>query len=242
MLSKIPVRYAYISVLFAVAVIVGVPFEAMATPAVDLTTQSKQLATQSANMPKLIAVAAYVIGSYFAYRGLLSLRGYIAEPDKNPLPQALGFLVVSALLISLPYTVGVFRNTMGAKNVGIKDMSERYQDEGIADPSSKDFHDTQYNIVKNAYQIPKFVAVLAYVCGTFFAATGLLKLKDWINDGDRNPLNPALFRLITAALLIAFPHILLVVTSVFFAHGNNNSVMVDVTTKMGKLGSFQKIN
>lgn len=217
--------------------------------AVDVKVQAKQLAGQAKNIPKLIAVICYVIGSYFAYRGLMSLQAWIAEPDRNPLPTSLSFLVVSALLISLPHTIALYTNSIGAKSYNLRPEGPEGKQfiEDISPLKTADtdvtFRSTQYHVVKNIYEIPKFIAVLAYVAGAFFAASGLIKLKDWINDADRNPLNPALFRLVTAALLVAFPHILLVATSSFFAYGSGSSASVKVNkmTRIGKMQPFEAI-
>lgn len=234
----------FFPLIVMIMTLIGVPVETWAQSTPDVTGQAKDIAYQMSNVPKLIAVGAYVIGAFFAVKGLLALRAWVAEPEKAPITIALAYLVVASLLILLPYAIGVFRSSMGA---GVKyDMDSAakvYIEKGLLDPSSKDFRNTQYNISKNVYQVPKFVAVLAYICGVFFAATGLMRLKDWINDSSRNPLNPAIFRLMTAALMIAFPHILLLATSTFFLYGSGNtaSVEVNVKTKMGKLSPFIKV-
>lgn len=230
--------------LIAIAALLGLPVDAWAGVAPDAKGSATVLAQQSSNIPKLIAVGAYVIGTYFAVKGLLALRGWVAEPEKNPILKAIAYSVVSALLIALPYTITIFTGTIKADNFKIDNASGSFIEQGMANTTTKDFHQAQYNLSKQSLNIPKLVTVLAYIGGTFFAATGLLRLKDWINDSDRNPLLPALFRLITAALMIAFPHILLVTTATFFSYGSgsNASVEVNVSTKMGKLSPFQKIN
>jgi len=76
--------------------------------------------------------------------------------------------------------------------------------------------ETILNVGNNIKGIPKVVALLSYIIGTFFAASGLLKLKDWINEGDKAGLNPALFRLVLSALLILLPYMVGLANSVFF--------------------------
>ncbi len=241
----------YLLPLFLVLLFVaGVPLDAFAQAAqnaADVSGQAKTLASQASNVPKLIAVGGYIIGTYCAIKGLLALRAWVAEPEKNPITVALAYLVVASLLILLPYTIALFRNTMGASpQYNMDSAGSAYIEQGLTASTmgtAKDFRNVQYNISQNVYQVPKLVAIMAYICGVFFAATGLLRLKDWINDSSRNPLNPALFRLATAALMIAFPHILLVATSTFFAYGgqgNSASVKVNIKTKMGKLSPFTK--
>ena len=104
------------------------------------------------------------------------------------------------------------------------------------------FGKVQQNISTNIVEIPKFITVVAYVIAAFFAATGLVKLKDWINDNEKNPINPALFRLVVASLLIVFPHMLVIVNSTLF--GSKGGQTATVTTadavKAPSLNAFPK--
>ena len=98
----------------------------------------------------------------------------------------------------------------------------------------------QENIARNVAIIPKFIAVLGYVLGVFLTAAGLLKLKDHIMDGSRNPLNPALFRLVVGTLLIYFMHVAIVVNSTMFAEGNNNTGTITRRVPAPDLNVFTK--
>jgi intracellular multiplication protein IcmD len=226
--------------------VLGLPVEAWAQQTQtgpDMVGQTEQVARQISDVPKLLAVFSYVAGTVLSVKGLLSLRRYISDPDQNPLGIPMGLLIAAALLIFLPYLAGLFMTSQNSGNFTIDSAAKGFIEKGIADPNAKDLRDAQYSMSKSIYRVPKFVAILSYACGVFFAASGLVKLKDWINDADRNPLNPAIFRLVTAALMIAFPHVLLVATASFFAHGSgaNASVEVDVTTSVGMLKPFKKL-
>ncbi len=232
------------SLLLTLAVFLCVPWEVWAQDAIDVRNQAKNIATQSSSMPKLMAIFGYVAGATLTVKGLLTLRKWMADPDNNPLTKAIAQLVVASLLVVLPYTIKIFTGTIGVTDTTVPSAVSSFQEKGMQAPGAgedKGLRNTQYKVQQGVRNVPQMAAVLAYVAGAFFAATGLVRLKDWINDADRNPLMPAMFRLLTAALLIAFPHILLVVTSTFFAY-NGDSVMVNVTTKMGKLDSFKKVH
>ncbi len=116
-------------VLALVAVALFLPSLSFAS-GVDLKQQSQQLATQVAIVPKLIALGAYVIGAFFAVRALFALKGFIESPDDNPITKVLGFAAVSALLILLPYIIGVMTNTIGAKNTTQQSSSASFSDSG----------------------------------------------------------------------------------------------------------------
>lgn len=88
---------------------------------------------------------------------------------------------------------------------------------------AQDFGKAQQEIGKNLAQIPPAVAVFAYVMGAFFTVSGLLKLKAWIGDSDRNTLNAALFRLVVASLLIYLPYGIMVMNKTMFGDSASNT-------------------
>jgi hypothetical protein len=218
--------------------------------------QTKQLAEQISTLPKTLAVGAYVIGTFFGVKGLIALRDWMVDAERNPLGKSLGFIIASALLIVLPHMIGVIQRSTTDINYKIDPLAKSWQEatdftgtngkKTFEDPGdTNNFREAQFKMVDSVVSVPKVIVVLAYICGTFFAASGLMKLKDWVNDGERNPLNPALFRLLTAALLVSFPHVLLVVTGSLFGRGDPNSaafaVDVNVNTEMGKLTPFNRL-
>ena len=103
--------------------------------------------------------------------------------------------------------------------------------------------DSQRHISGDIAVIPKVIATIAYVIAAFFAATGLIKLKDWINDGDKNPINGALFRLVVASLLIVFPHVLVIINTTLFGsqeNGDTMGVTAADAVKMQQMDPFKR--
>lgn len=117
--------------------------------------------------------------------------------------------------------------------------------EAFAQTGTPSLSGTQQNIASNIVSVPRFVAVLAYVIGTFFVATGLVKLKDWINDSNKNSLNPAIFRIVVASLLYVFPHVLVMINTSLFGSqkgGSTQNVTEDDCVLMRSLNAFQSSN
>lgn len=94
------------------------------------------------------------------------------------------------------------------------------------------------NIAVNIAVLPKLIAVIAYVIAAFFAATGLLKLKDWMTAPEKNPLQAALFRIIVAALLLVFPHVWIIVNTTFFGGTSTGTQSSDKKVMMQSLRAF----
>ena len=105
-----------------------IPAEAFA----QLQTQSLQeqqvdISKNIAGIPKLIALGSYIIGAFFAVRALFALKGFIEAPDDNPITKVIGFGAVSALLILLPYIIGVMATSIGAENIDVNSASSSFQ-------------------------------------------------------------------------------------------------------------------
>lgn len=101
------------------------------------------------------------------------------------------------------------------------------------------FAETTKNVGTNVRKSVPLIPMISYVCGVFFTASGLLKLKDWINDGDRNPITPALTRLVVATFLILLPHMIRLTTGTLFRRADG-SMHVNVPVVAQNLGAFQK--
>jgi hypothetical protein len=123
--------FAGICLLAALALVL--PMDAFASTTVDVAKQSKTLAAQAVNLPKLIAVGAYVIGAFFAVRCLFALKGFVEAPDDNPITKVISFGAIAALLILLPYIIGLLRNTMGLEQDNQVDSSAQFTNDTESD-------------------------------------------------------------------------------------------------------------
>lgn len=106
------------------------PLDAFATNPTDVTTQAKQVSAQLANIPRLIAMASYVIGTFFAVRALFALKGFIEAPDDNPITKVLGFAAVAVLLILLPYIISIVTGSIGAKVSNVESSGASFKATG----------------------------------------------------------------------------------------------------------------
>lgn len=101
------------------------------------------------------------------------------------------------------------------------------------------FKEVQKGLASNFTSIPKLIAVIAYVIATFFAASGLLQLKEWVIDSDRNTLTAPLLRLAVASLLIYMPHLMSLTNNTLFSR-DGGVASVDIKTPSHSLKAFEK--
>lgn len=104
--------------------------EALASGPKTIGESAKHVSGQMSPLPKLISVICYVIGVYFAVRGLFALKGFIEKPDDNPITRTLGLLSVSALLIMLPYSLHLVKNTFKMQTGKIESAASAFSTKG----------------------------------------------------------------------------------------------------------------
>jgi ABC-type spermidine/putrescine transport system permease subunit II len=112
-----------------VAVALVLPFDAFASTT-DLKKQTEQLGTQIFKIPRLLALAAYAMGAFFAISALFKLKGFIEAPDDNPITQVMARAAIAALLILLPYVITLARESIGAQNSTLTSASSQFNDPG----------------------------------------------------------------------------------------------------------------
>lgn len=81
------------------------------------------------------------------------------------------------------------------------------------------FKDTQESVANDVGLFPKFMSTVSYVVGVYFAADGLLKLKAWMEDSQKNSITHAIFRLSVAGLMVWLPHGMFLANATLFGEG-----------------------
>jgi hypothetical protein len=105
-----------------------------------------------------------------------------------------------------------------------------------------DFDDVQYNLKVGAAGLPRLIALFAYGAGAFFAISGLLKMKDWMDDPTRTTVREFLLRFIVAALLVYMPHVYTVTTGALFGTNAKGGMAMTANDRIrsGNFRSFEK--
>lgn len=169
-------------------------------------------------MPTAIAALAYLIGMYFGTTGVLKLKSHVEAPTQTPLNAAMARFLIGGALISLPIVYEAMQTmitggggsefTSDDAFTGANLMSSLFGqfssilgDIGL----TRDVNAVLGLILSSIESIPNFITALAYLLAMFMGVMGLIKLKDHIEDPDRNPLKEAFVRLFIGALLFSLP-------------------------------------
>jgi hypothetical protein len=171
----------------------------------DLKGTTSQVATELVTIPRLIAMVAYVIGTFFAAKSLFALRRYIDAPDDNPINRVIGFGAVSALLIALPYSIGL--TTMSLAITGQYSLTNTSGSfaSGASCAAGSGIGAVFCNIVAQVRPFAGFLAMASYVIASALLLTGLLNLKAYGDDPSQMPLRSIVVKFVLATMLFSLP-------------------------------------
>ncbi len=105
--------------------------------------------------------------------------------------------------------------------------------------SAQDVSDLAENMVTSVEQLPALVAAIAYILGLILGITGILKIKEHVENPTQVPLRTGVIRLFIGGTLFALP---IVYEAVFQTVGNNplswdnGSIVNDVSGFFGNIG------
>jgi hypothetical protein len=172
----------------------------------DANTAYKTVAGQLTNVPKLIAVICYVIGSFYTARCLLALKRYITDPDENPINAFISYGAIGSLLIVLPYSISVVGRTFAMEAPVVESSQKTFEDEtqyGMSNEGSVASLFT--NLSSNFIPLAKTLAVFAYVMAAAIMLIGLLHLKNYGDDPSQVPVRSIVMKFILASMLVSLP-------------------------------------
>lgn len=202
--------------------------------AADVNNIFHNIISSFSNLPTLLSAVAFIGGITFALSGVFKLKTHVENPSQSPINSAVGRIVIGGILVSLPVIYEVMRQMI----IGFGDNEYAYDDDFSAVgflsslmglPSTilgdvgitRDINAVMNAIITSISDLPTFITVIGYMLGLYLGVTGLLKLKEHIEDPDRNPLKEATIRLFVGACFITLPSVYTVMVSTI-AGGNGD--------------------
>ena len=185
----------------------------------DLSDISQNVVESSSILPGLISAISYIQALLFGATGILKLREHVENPSNVPLRVPIARFLIGGALLALPIVYEAMATALnGGQNVAFDaysfDLGNSWSalggivggvlgEIGI----NEDFNYILASNISSVRFVPSLISALAYLLGLLFGVTGLLKLKDHIENPDQNPLKEAIIRLLIGGALFALPNI-----------------------------------
>ena len=183
----------------------------------DLSDISQHIVLSIEDLPGFISAAAYLLGMLFGITGILKLKEHVENPGNVPIRSALARFLIGGALFALPiifeamattiqgedpvefdpYTLNIAQDFSALNGL----MGQILGAVGI----NEDLNYIMASILGSVRYVPALITGVAYLLAVMFTVIGLLKLKEYIEDPDRNPLKEAIIRFLIGGALFGLP-------------------------------------
>ncbi|MCC6597202.1 MAG: hypothetical protein IT559_00185 [Alphaproteobacteria bacterium] len=230
----------------AVFVLIAQASSALAAPAgPSVSDVTENMVRSTETLPALIAAFAYLFGILMGVLGVLKLRDHVENPTQTPLKVGVIRLLIGGMLFALPiiyeaaYTM--INGTAGAATLSFDVFSITQAVSGMLGTVSGFLPTMNVNEILNQIrlsveEVPALISAAAYLIGLLLGFTGILKLREHVENPEQVPLKEVVIRFVTAGALFALPTIYNAMFDV--VGGNGIGVLGILNSLMGAFGFF----
>jgi hypothetical protein len=204
---------------------------------------AQNLVTATNQFPALLAGICYLIALLLGATAIFKIKDHVENPTQTPIRIGAIRLLIAGALLALPTIYQALYVTFSGgtstlnidSNTIISTMSGMLGTISNLIPTGN-FNNVLSNILNATQEVPAAIAALSYLLAILFGATGLLKLKDHVENPDQNPLKESVIRLLVSGALFAMPSIY---NAMFNAvAGGGIGVMASLASALGATNFF----
>lgn len=185
--------------------------------ATDVDTIVENIRSSSSGLSGLAAAFAYLTGSLFAVLGVMKTIDHVTTPSQTPLRKPVNRFLVGGGLFALPTVIeAAYRTFNGDGAETIFDYSDATAPFAVLLANAAfsgfaslgmNFNSILYWISESIELLPGFIAMLAYILAILMVISGLLKIRDHVDEPERTGIREPVIRLLIAGALLALPTI-----------------------------------
>ena len=208
----------------------------------DVTDVAENIVQNVNKLPWFISSLAYLTGIYFGAVGVDKLRQHVENPAQVKLSAATSRFLGGGALLALPT---IYSAMMKAFTGG---TSSSYKYDEAFSPTNfmsslmggefdlvggflgdlnvtRDVNAVLATILDSIGGVSHIFTAFAYLIGLYMGFLAVLKLKDYIEDPERNPLKEALARFFIGGAFFALPTIYTMMASAIVGNGDSGSIL-----------------
>ncbi|MCB1784376.1 MAG: hypothetical protein KDI13_10335 [Alphaproteobacteria bacterium] len=174
------------------------------------------LTDSTEGLPGLFTAVFYLLGLLFASTGLLKVKEHVENPNQTPLRVPLIRLFAGGALFASPIIYEAMQDAIDAGAITTFGQSQADTDPlmqpivntaSALAPLGDNVNSIFENVLDSTYLIPGLVTGIGYLLGLLMGGLGILKVKAYVEDPDRNPLKESIIRFVAGGALFALPAI-----------------------------------
>lgn len=185
--------------------------------ATDVDTIVENIRGSSSGLSGLAAAFAYLTGALFAVLGVMKTIDHVSNPSQTPLRKPVVRFLVGGGLFALPIVIeAAYRTFNGNGAATVFDNGDATAPFAVLLANAAfsgfaslgmNFNSILYWITESIELLPGFIAMLAYILAILMVISGLLKIRDHVDEPERTGIREPVIRLLTAGALFALPTI-----------------------------------
>lgn len=173
---------------------------------------AQNITDSAVRLPGLVSALAYLTGLILIVSAVNKTIAHVSNPTQTPLRSPVGRAFVGGALFALPIVYEAAYNTIsgGAVAAGVENDSAMSTIFGAAGLGSFVLAPFSVNTVlllidTSMNQVPGFISVVAYMLGMVIGVSGVLKIKEHIEEPEKTTIREPFIRLLTTGALFALP-------------------------------------
>lgn len=204
--------YSWRYALAAVFLAAGLTLPLTAYAGAEIDGIARNMVQSSDQLPGLIAALSYLIALVFAVTGVLKLKEHVSNPQQTPLRAALIRFLVGGALLALPMIYQAMAVTINAGQNPVYDgnttaidfLSNMLGDLAGLIPMSN-VNNVLDSVMDSIEETPALVSAVAYLLALVLGVSGLLKLKEHVENPEQTHMREPVIRLLAGGALFAIP-------------------------------------
>lgn len=208
-------HYINVFFFFALAFLMGSPAHAALVGAEDV---AENIVDSASDLPALLSALSYLMGILLGVLAIFKTVEHVTNPNQTPLRVPLVRFFVGGALFALPMVFETVTTAFdgGAPTAfdptqsGVDFMNDMNAILGIISVFSAvgtNFDAILVNIDTFIDDLPALVSALGYLLGIVLATSGVLRIKEHVEEPERVTLKEPVIRLLTAGALFALPSV-----------------------------------
>lgn len=179
----------------------------------DVNDVVDNIQTSSVSLSGLMSAMSYLTGVLLATLGIMKTIDHVSNPSQTPIRMPIARFLIGGSLFALPIVLeSAYRTingvgadaTLAVDNAGsplvvVQTMATLT----AAIPTT--FNAILASIVNSTSLIPGLVSMIGYMMGILLAISGLLKIREHVDEPERTKIKEPVIRLLIAGALFALP-------------------------------------
>lgn len=233
-----------LAAFFAVFALISYTEPSFAGPTVN--DVAKNMVKGTENLPGFVSALAYLLGILLGILGILKLKDHVENPAQTPLRIGVIRLLIGGALFALPI---IYQAAFVTFNGAGPSAALDFDNFTISQTVSKimgtianfipwpNINSILANIINSIEEIPGLISAAAYLLGLLLGLSGILKLREHVENPDQVTLKEPVIRLLTAGALFALPTIY---NAMYDVAGGNTGIgaLGSIRDFLGTLGFF----